>query len=72
MATHSSILALGDPMDYSPQAPLSMEFPKQEYWSELPFPAPKDLPKPRVEPASPSSPALAGEFFTTEPLGKPK
>ena len=51
------------------QAPLSMWFPRQEYRSELPFPAPEDLPKPRVEPTSPS-PALAGEFFTTEPLGK--
>ena len=49
------------------QAPLSMGFPKQEYWSELPFPSPVDLPDSRIEPASP---ALAGRFFTTEPPRK--
>ena len=49
------------------QAPLSMEFPRQEYWSGLPFPSPGDLPRPGNEPASPKSPALALEFFTTEP-----
>ena len=38
------------------------------YWSGLPFPPPGDLPDPGIEPASP---ALAGGFFTTEPLGKP-
>ena len=50
------------------QAPLSMGFPRQEYWSELPFLSPGDLPNPRIEP---SSPALAGRFFTTELPGKP-
>ena len=35
-------------------APLSMEFSRQEYWSELPFPPPGDLPDPRIEPASPA------------------
>ena len=44
------------------QAPLSMEFSRQEYWSGLPFPIPRDLPNPGVEPMSP---ALAGGFFTT-------
>ena len=44
------------------QAPLSMEFPRQEYWCGLPFPAP-DLPDPVIKP---TSPALAGRFFTTE------
>ena len=52
------------------QAPLSMEFPRQEYWSGLPFPTPGHLPNPEIEPASSLSPALAGRFFTTEPLGK--
>ena len=47
------------------QAPLSMEFSRQEYWSGLPFLTPGDLPDPRIEPASPMSPALAGSFFTT-------
>ena len=50
------------------QAPLSMEFSRQEYWTGLPFPSPGDLPDPGIEPASP---ALAGRFFTTEPAGKP-
>ena len=42
-----------------------------EYWSELPFPPPKDLHDPSIKPASPAAPALADGFFTTEPLGKP-
>ena len=53
------------------QAPLSMEFSKQEYWSRLLLPSPGDLPDPGMEPASPASPVLAGGFFTTEPPGKP-
>ena len=47
-----------------------MEFPRQEYWSELPFPPPEDLPDPGIEPESLGSPPLAGGFFTTKPLGK--
>ena len=46
-------------------------FPRQEYWSGLPFPSPGDLPDPGIEPVSPDSPALAGKLFTTEPPGKP-
>ena len=46
------------------QAPLSMGFPRQEYWSGLPFPSPEDLPDPRIEPTSLESPALADRFFT--------
>ena len=53
------------------QAPLSMGFPRQEYWSRLPFPSPGDLPNPGTGPAFPVSPILAGEFFTTEPSRKP-
>ena len=47
------------------QAPLSMGFPREEYWSEWSLPPPGDLPDPNIEPASPMSPALAGRFFTT-------
>ena len=55
-------------MDYTAnQASLSMRFSRQEYWGELPFPSPGDLPDPGIEP---TSPALAGGFFTTEPPGK--
>ena len=53
------------------QAPLSMEFSRQGYWSGLQFPTLVDLPDPGTEPTSPESPALAGEFFATEPPGKP-
>ena len=47
------------------QAPVSMGFSRQEYWTELPYPSPGDLPDPGNEPTSLMSPALAGEFFTT-------
>ena len=47
------------------QAPLSMWFSRQEYWSGLPCPLPDDLPDPGMEPLFLLSPALAGEFFTT-------
>ena len=46
------------------QAPLSMGFSRQEYWSGLPCPPPEDLPDPGIEPVSLTSPALAGRFFT--------
>ena len=49
------------------QAPLSMGFPRQEYWNRLPFSPPGDLPNPGIEPGSLASPALAGGFFTTSP-----
>ena len=45
------------------QAPLSMGFSRQEYWSELPFPPPGDLPDPGIRPTSLISPALAGRLF---------
>ena len=50
------------------QAPLSVEFPRQEYWSGCLFPSPEDRPDPEIEPVSP---ALAGRFFITEPPAKP-
>ena len=51
------------------QAPLSMGFPRREYWSGLPFPSPGSLPNPGIKPRSPT---LAGRFFTAEPPGKLK
>ena len=48
------------------QAPLSMGFSKQEYWSGLPFPSPGDLPDPGIEPGSP---ALQADALTSEPPG---
>ena len=47
------------------QAPLSMGFSRQEYWSRLPFPPPGDLPNPGIEPTFLMSLVLAGGFFTT-------
>ena len=53
------------------QAPLSIGFSRQEYWSGLPCPPPAGgLPDPGIEPASLPSPALAGRLFTSEPTGK--
>ena len=60
------------PWTVAHQAPLSMGFPRQEYWSGLLCPPPGHLPYPRTEPQSPASPALAVGFFTTSPLGKPQ
>ena len=57
------------PWPVAHQAPLSQVFPRQEYWSGLPFPSPGLLPHRGIEPMSP---VLAGGFFTTEPPGKPK
>ena len=52
------------------QAPMSMGFSRQEYWSGLPSPPPGDLPNPEIKPTSLMSSAWAGGFFTTEPPGK--
>ena len=55
------------PMDYAPQAPPSMEFSRQEYLNGLSYPSSEDLAKAGIEPTSLVSPALAGQFFTTDP-----
>ena len=48
------------------QAPMSTVFSRQEYWSELTFSTPRDLPDPGIEPVSLMSPALEGRFFTSD------
>ena len=53
-------------------APLSIGFPRQDYWGGLPFPPPVDLPNPGIELTSLSSPVLAGRFFITDPPKKPR
>ena len=63
----SQIWFFASPQTAAHQAPLSIEFPRQEYWSGLPFPTPGDLPDPGMEQAFL---ALAGRFFTTEPSRK--
>ena len=64
-----SVMSLCDPWTLAHQAPLSMEFSRQEYWSGLPFPFPGDLPSPWIEPRS-----LALQVYSlpVEPQGKPK
>ena len=64
-----SCLTLVTPWAVAHQAPLSMGFSKQEYWSGLPFPAPGDLPDPGIKPRSP---ALQAVSLLSELLGKPK
>ena len=51
------------------QVPLSMGFPRQEYWSRLPFPAPGNLPDPGIKPTSPAFSVLTSRFSTTAPPG---
>ena len=60
-------LTLATPWTVAHHTPLSMEFPRQEYWSGLPFPSSGDLPDPGTKLASS---ALVGSFFTTEPPGQ--
>ena len=64
--SHSSRVGLFvTPWTVALQAPLSMGFPKQEYWSGLQFPSPEDLPDPGIKSISFMSLVLAGEFLTT-------
>ena len=59
------------PWTVAHQAPLSMGFPRQRYWSGLPFPTAGDLPDPRIKPMSPVSPELQAHSLPVEPFGKP-
>ena len=67
----SRVQLFATPGTLAHQAPLSMRFFRQEYWSRLLFPPPGDLPKPGIKPESRASSALAGGFFISEPPGKP-
>ena len=67
----SCVWLFATPWTVAHQAPLFMEFSRKEYWSGLSFPPPGDLSNPGIQPSSLVSPALAGRFFTTAPLGKP-
>ena len=64
----SYVQLFATPQTVARQSPVSMGFPRQDYWSGLPFPTPGDLPNPWIEPMSPMSPALAGRFFTTSAI----
>ena len=69
MLSHCCAQLFVAPWTIACQAPLSMGFPRQKYWSGLPFPPPGDLPNKGIEPASLASPALAGKVFITAPPG---
>ena len=71
IVNHSVVSDSATPWATALQAPLSMEFSRQEYWSGLPFPTPGILPDPGIERTSLVSPALAGRLFTVASPGKP-
>ena len=68
MCVLSHVRLLATPLTIAHQAPLSMRFSRQEYWSGLPFPSPGDLPNPGIKPRSP---ALQADSLPSEPPGKP-
>ena len=66
--SHSVVSDFTNPWTIARQAPLSMEFSRQEYWRRLPFPSVGNLPNPGIEP---DSPALQADSLPSEPPGKP-
>ena len=64
----SHVRLIATPWTVARQAPLSMGFSRQEYWSGLPFPSPGNLPNPGIEPGSP---ALQADALSSEPPQKP-
>ena len=64
----SHVQLFATPWTVAYQAPVSMGFSRQEYWSGLPFPSPGALPDPGIKPGSP---ALQADTLTSEPPGKP-
>ena len=62
-------LTLATPWTVSHQALLSLGFPRQKYWSGMPFPFPGDLPDPGIKPTSPT---LQADSLPSEPPGKPQ
>ena len=69
MQSLSRVQLFATPWTVAHQAPQSMDFSRQEYWSGLPFPSPGDLPDPGIEPRSPT---LQADTLTSEPPGNPK
>ena len=68
----SHVRLFATPWTVAHQAPLSTGFPRQEYWSGLPFLFPGDLPNPGIEPESLTAPVLAGTLsLTLSHLGSP-
>ena len=71
LSRFSHVQLFATPWTVTHQAPLSMEFSRQEYWSELPFPSPGDLPDPGISPMSPASPALQADSLLLSHHGSP-
>ena len=67
MLAPGSVQLCATPETVAHQAPLSLRFPRQEYWSGLPFPSPGELPDPEIEPRSP---ALQADALPTELVSK--
>ena len=65
-----SVQLVAAPWAVAHQAPLSMEFSRQEYWSALSFPPPRDLPNPGIEPVSLASPNWQANSLPVLPPGK--
>ena len=59
----SCVQLFATPWTVTLQAPLSIVFPRQEYWGGVPFPIPRDLPDPGMEPTFPASPTLASRLY---------
>ena len=68
MKSLSRVRLFATPWTVAHQAPLSMEFSRQEYWRGLPFPSPGDLPDPGIEPGCPT---LQADALPSEPSGNP-
>ena len=69
LSCFSTIQFFATPWTIARQAPLSMGFSRQKYWSGEPFPSPGDLLDPGMEAVSPAAPALVGGFFTMSHQG---
>ena len=69
MKSFSCVRVFATPWTVAYQAPPSMGFSRQEYWSGVPFPSPGDLPDPGIEPGSPT---FQADALTSEPPGKPR
>ena len=71
LSLFSHVQLFATPWTVAHQAPVSMGFSRQKYWSGLPFPPPEDLPDPGIKPMSPVFPALQADSLPPEPPGKP-
>ena len=73
MLSHfSNFLLFATPWTVAHQAPLSMRFPREEYWIGLPFPSPGNLPNPGTEPCISCVSCITSRFFTTDPVIRSK